>query len=381
MATIWPVPFHRITDPAKLQRLLQAVLMTEADLELPVLLTHLVEEARQLVDARYGALGVLNERGTALEEFITVGLSDAEEEAVGPRPTGRGILGLLIVEPKPLRLADLAAHPDSFEVPANHPPMASFLGVPVQVRGSVYGNLYLTDKQSGSEFTEEDEAAVMALALAAGIAIENARLHNRVRDLTLIEDRDRIARELHDTVIQRLFALGLSLQGTARMVSRSEVASRIDNAVDELDGVIRQLRSAIFDLESSPYEGGIRRAVLDLAQELGPVVGCPVRVSFEGAVEAGVEPRVAEQLLASLREALTNVGKHAHASNVAVSVAVGNEVCLEVIDDGRGFRDPDDDHGGHGLRNLWNRAEKLDGSLEVTVPESGGTRLAWRVPC
>ncbi|MGP8058241.1 MAG: GAF domain-containing protein, partial [Acidimicrobiales bacterium] len=208
------MPFHRITDPAKLQRLMQAMLMIEADLQLPVLLTHLVEEARQLVDARYGALGVLDDRGTALEEFITVGLSDDEEEAVGLRPTGQGILGLLILEPEPLRLPDLSAHPDSYGVPANHPPMTTFLGVPVQSRGSVYGNLYLTDKRSGNEFTDEDEAAVMALALAAGIAIENARLHNRVRDLTLIEDRDRIARDLHDQVIQRLYATGMALEGT-----------------------------------------------------------------------------------------------------------------------------------------------------------------------
>ena len=355
--------------------------MIEADLQLPVLLTHLVEEARQLVDARYGALGVLDDRGTALEEFITVGLSEEEEEAVGARPTGQGILGLLILEPEPLRLPDLSAHPDSYGVPANHPPMTTFLGVPVQVRGSVYGNLYLTDKRSGTEFTDEDEAAVMALALAAGIAIENARLHDRVRDLTLIEDRDRIARDLHDTVIQRLFALGLSLQGTARMVGRPDVATRIEGAVVELDGVIRQLRSAIFDLETPLEDTGIRRAVLDLAQELSPMVGSTVRVSFEGPVDTAVEPRLAEHLLASLREALTNVGKHAHASTVSVAVSVDEELCLEVVDDGVGFTDGDGDGtGGHGLRNLQNRAQKFEGSLEVSVPRGGGTRLVWRVP-
>ncbi len=378
MATLNPVPFHRITDPTKLQRLMQAVLMIEADLDLPVLLTHLVEEARHLVGARYGALGVLNEQGTALEEFITVGLTDAEEETVGPRPTGRGILGLLIVEPEPLRLPDLSAHPDSYGVPANHPPMASFLGMPVQVRGSVYGNLYLTEKEGADEFTAEDEAALGALAVAAGIAIENARLHDRVRDLTLIEDRDRIARDLHDTVIQRLFALGLSLQGTSRMQSSPEVTERIEGAVDEIDGVIRQLRSAIFDLETLPSDDGVRRAVMDLAQELRPVVGSTVRVSFEGAVDAAVEPRVSEHLLASLREALTNVGKHAQASTVMVLVAAADDVRLEVIDDGVGFSGEAGD--GHGLRNLRNRAEKLNGTLEVTVPEGGGTRLVWRVP-
>jgi signal transduction histidine kinase len=373
------VPFDRITDGAKLQRLMQAVLMIEADLSLPVLLRHIVEEARDLVGARYGALGVLNEAGTALDQFITVGLSDAQEDAVGARPTGLGILGLLIVEPEPLRLGDLTAHPDSFGIPPNHPPMTSFLGVPVQSRGSVYGNLYLTDKLGAAEFTDEDEAAASALAVAAGVAIENTRLATRVRDLSLIEDRDRIARDLHDTVIQRLFALGLSLQVTGRSAGAPDVIERIDHAVTEIDDVIRHLRSAIFDLETAVHADGLRRAVLDLAQELTPVVGSQVRVTFDGAVDSLVGPQVAEQLLATLREALTNVGKHAVASSVLVTVTAADDLCLVVIDDGRGF-DADGAPGdGHGLRNIQSRAETLGGSLEVTRPKGGGTRLVWRV--
>jgi signal transduction histidine kinase len=373
------VPPHRITDVATLQRLMQAVLMIEADLSLPVLLRHIVEEARDLVGARYGALGVLNEAGTALDQFITVGLSDAQEDAVGARPTGLGILGLLIVEPEPLRLGDLTAHPDSFGIPPNHPPMTSFLGVPVQSRGSVYGNLYLTDKLGAAEFTDEDEAAASALAVAAGVAIENTRLAARVRDLSLIEDRDRIARDLHDTVIQRLFALGLSLQVTGRSAGAPDVIERIDHAVVEIDDVIRHLRSAIFDLETAVHADGLRRAVLDLAQELTPVVGSQVRVTFDGAVDSLVGPQVAEQLLATLREALTNVGKHAVASSVLVTVTAADDLCLVVIDDGRGF-DADGAPGdGHGLRNIQSRAETLGGSLEVTRPKGGGTRLVWRV--
>jgi len=377
MVTLNSVPFHRISNPAKLQRLMQALLMIEADLQLPVLLTHLAEAARELVDARYGAIGVLNEQATAFEEFITVGWTEAED-AAGARPTGQRLLGPLTVEPQPLAPADLTGPPDSYGVPADHPPVTSFLDVVVQMRGSVYGNFYLTDKQGGAEFTDEDKAVVAALALAAGIAIESARLHDRVRNVTLLEDRDRIARDLHDTVIQRLFALGLSLQITARMTAEAGIVERIGGAVDELDGVIRQLRSAIFDLETSPGDDGVRRAVLNLAHEMRPVVGSTVRVTFEGAVDAVVGPRISVHLLASLREALTNVGKHARASTVAVLVAVGDDVCLEVIDDGVGFSD----HGGdgHGLRNLRNRAERLDGGLEVTVPEGGGTRLVWRVP-
>ena len=209
------VPYHSIEDPAKLRRVLEAALLLEADLDLPNLLRHIIDEARSMTNARYGALGVLDVDGTALAEFITVGLEPEEEKAIGARPVGRGVLGLLISEPKPLRLARLGSHPESYGFPPNHPPMTSFLGVPIKVRDAVYGNLYLTDKIGWSEFTSDDEALIGALAVAAGIAIENARLHQRVQEVAVYEERDRLARDLHDTVIQRLFAIGLSLQSMA----------------------------------------------------------------------------------------------------------------------------------------------------------------------
>src|ERR1035441_6046322 len=221
------MPFHSVDDPAKLRRLLEATLLVEADLELPVLLGHVVEEACSMTGARYGALGVLNEDRTELAQFITVGLDPDEEERIGHRPTGRGVLGLLITEPQPLRLANLGSHPDSFGFPAHHPPMVSFLGVPIKVRDEVYGNLYLTDKVGWSEFTADDVALVEALAVAAGIAIENARLHERVREVAVVEDRDRLARDLHDTVIQRLFAVGLSLQSLASTATGPRVTDRL----------------------------------------------------------------------------------------------------------------------------------------------------------
>src|SRR5439155_26292720 len=177
------------------------------------------------------ALGVFDRAGHGLSEFITAGLDPAERAGIGSLPEGHGILGLLILEPKPLRLADLTSHPDSFGFPPHHPPMRSFLGVPITIRDQVFGNLYLTEKQGASEFSEEDEALAIALAGAAAIAIENARLHARVRDLALIEDRERIAADLHDTVIQRLFATGLALEGTMRLAS-PEVAARLEQAVN-----------------------------------------------------------------------------------------------------------------------------------------------------
>lgn len=171
--TLSLVPYTRVNDAEKLRRLMGAVLMITADVELADLLSHLVEEARSLVGARYAALGVLNETRTGLEQFITVGLSEADEVVIGERPTGRGVLGLLITEPEPLRLEHLEEHPSRYGFPPGHPPMTSFLGVPLRVRDDVYGNLYLTDKEGATAFTDEDEALAEALALAAGIAIEN----------------------------------------------------------------------------------------------------------------------------------------------------------------------------------------------------------------
>jgi signal transduction histidine kinase len=371
-------PFDRIDDPVKLRRLVQAMLILEGELSLPVVLRRLVEEACQLVDAQYGALGVLNEQRTALDEFITVGLDEDEERSIGPRPTGRGILGRLIVDATPLRMSNLTESSDSYGFPAHHPEMESFLGVPVRVRGEVYGNLYLTNKVDAAEFSEDDESTAMALALAAGIAIENARLHTVMRERTLTEDRDRIARDLHDSIIQRLFAVGLSLQGTAHMIERPEVVSRISDAINKLDDTIRQLRTAIFDLEVTITQEGFRRRVYDLLFELAPVIGSHPQVTFSGPVDSGVTGPLADEVLATLREALTNVGKHADASHVVVTIAVGDDLRLVVVDDGTGIDGAGS--GGRGLNNMRRRAERRAGNLELGTSREGGTRLTWRVP-
>ena len=240
----------RVHDPDRLRDLLDAVLGINSDLSLPHVLRHIVEAAVKVIGARYGALGVLSERGDFLSEFVNVGIPPEDVAAIGHLPDGHGILGLLILDARPLRLADLNRHPESYGFPAHHPPMRSFLGVPISVRGQVFGNLYLTEKQSAAEFSDEDEGLAIALARATGVAIENARLHARVRDLTLVEDRERIAADLHDTVIQRLFATGLSLQSTIRRISPPEVAQRVETAITDLDDTIRQIRSTIFGLQA-----------------------------------------------------------------------------------------------------------------------------------
>jgi signal transduction histidine kinase len=376
------VPYRRIDDPAKLRRLMDAVLMLEADVDLPVLLRHLVEEACSLVGARYGALGVLNEERTGLEQFLTVGLSQEVEKAIGARPTGRGVLGLVITDPAPLRLSDLASHPDSFGFPAHHPPMKSFMGVPVRSRGAVYGNLYLTDKLGSEDFGDEDVAAAEALALAAGIAIENTRLHDRVRVLSVLDDRDRIARDLHDRVIQRIFAVGMTLQGAARLPDLPQGASdRVAKAVDELDATITEIRTAIFELGDGAGTEGLRHDVLGLTEELATSLGSRPEVAFYGPIDNAVPQQVADHLLAVLREALTNAAKYAGASRYRVTLTLEEDLVLDVSDDGSGIELPIRAGRGLGLTNMRNRAEKLGGSFEIGAGEAGGTRVLWRVPC
>jgi signal transduction histidine kinase len=189
---------------------------------------------------------------------------------------------LLIVDPRPLRLADLRTHPDSYGFPPGHPPMTSFLGVPIHVGGQVFGNLYLTDKQGAAEFNEDDEALAVALAGAAALAIDNARLHARVRDIALVEDRERIAADLHDTVIQRLFATGLGLEASVRLAP-PDVAGRIAQAVADLDETIRQIRSAIFALQvPRSSRRGLREQVLSLVAEAAASLGYEPHLHLDG---------------------------------------------------------------------------------------------------
>jgi signal transduction histidine kinase len=377
------VPYRSIEDPVKLRRVLEATLLLEADLELPSLLRHIVEEACSMTNAHYGALGVLNDQRTALAEFITVGLTDEAEDRIGVRPTGRGVLGLLITDPQPLRLASLGSHPESHEFPEGHPPMTSFLGVPIKVRDEVYGNLYLTDKLGWSEFTADDESLVGALAVTAGIAIQNARLHSRVQEVAVYEERDRLARDLHDTVIQRLFAIGLSLQSMAGNPAAAGIADRLNSTITDVDDTIRQVRTSIFELGSDDLHQGVRSAVLSVVHELSDVVGFDVRVTFEGPVDTAIGDQIAEHLLATIREAVTNIGRHAEATEAMLSISADSRRCLlQVTDNGRGL-DPGQESvssGGLGLVNLRRRAEKLDGTFTLESPESGGTVLTWQVP-
>ncbi|MEJ3653291.1 GAF domain-containing protein [Actinomycetes bacterium KLBMP 9759] len=528
----------------QMQTLLDAVLAVGSGLELDATLQRIVQSAVTLVDARYGALGVLAPAG-GISRFIYVGLEPEVRARMGRLPEGKGLLGQLILDPRPLRLADLSAHEASVGFPANHPPMHSFLGVPVRVRDSVFGNLYLTEKRGGGEFTADDEVVLEALAAAAGVAVQNADLFQQSRqrqtwleasaeiraellsgatdddalalvalraqelvgcDATLIvlgpdpgdehftvraqhglaafaavggtldareellrevvdgrtavmsmsvgglaevdeellrfgptvavplqsqervmgvlvamrrrdeplfqpsevplltsfaeqatlalelgeknraqrqldvfSDRDRIARDLHDRVIQRLFATGLQLQSTLRRIPDAAVQRRIQNAVDDLDETVREIRTSIFDLHTTGEgaEGGLRRRLLDAAAEAAEGHGLSPAVRISGAVDTLVPPEVGAHAQAVVREAVSNAARHADARTITLTVDVGDELLIEVVDDGRGI---DPRVGRSGLRNLDSRARECGGSFEVLPCPGGGTRVSWRVP-
>jgi two-component system, NarL family, sensor histidine kinase DevS len=373
-----------LAGPRALRQLVDAVMAIGSDLDLSAMLERIVRGAVDLVDARYGALGVLDDSRTRLAQFITVGIDDAAHATIGHLPEGHGILGLLIVDAHPLRLPDLREHPDSFGFPSHHPPMHSFLGVPVRVRDEVFGNLYLTDKTTGEVFTDIDEELVVGLAAAAGVAIENARLHARIQELALAEDRARIARDLHDTIIQRLFATGLALQGTASLI-RSDpdtAEARVTSAVDDLDLTVKHIRSAIFGLEAQTEATGtgLRSRILDVARDAVPALGADPGVVFEGPLDTATPEPVAADMLATLREALSNCARHAQATRVQVHVTVrGGALILSVTDDGIGPPAADAPRG-HGLANMAERATRRGGTFTVDAAEPTGTKIEWQVP-
>ncbi|MFB7917136.1 GAF domain-containing protein [Streptomyces sp. NPDC056061] len=532
-------------SPAEAALLLQAVMAVGRELELSQVLRRIVESAVVVVDAEYGALGVAG-GGGRLAQFLPVGVTEEQREAIGSLPRGHGILGELIRHPRPLRLADLSEHPSSYGFPPNHPPMRSFLGVPIRIRDKVFGTLYLTEKRGGGVFDAEDEVALSTLAVAAGVAIENARMYTLTRDrqrwqeasneivsgllsgtddarvlhmivdrssriltadlavlalpaggssvrvslasgmnaetyhgltlsgegslagmaldagepiisadvthdarvadrlrwkgcgpavavpmatrhrtcgvlllarrqggpaftedetaplrtfagqaalamelterrrsaeqVALLEERDRIARDLHDLAIQRLFATGMTLQSVVRLVEQPHVSDRLVRAVDDLDETIKIIRSSIFGLRARDRPGqGLRVRVAKEVEQAARTLGFQPLLRMGGLIDTDVPVDVAEQAVVVLGEALTNVARHARATSVDVSLMVeGSWLALVVSDDGVGM--PEDGGPRSGLDNLARRAEELGGEMRVGPTSGGGTRLEWRVP-
>lgn len=496
----------------RLSSLLDAVVAVSSDLDLAVVLDRIVVTARLLSGARYGALGVIGE-DMRLVEFIAQGIDDPVRAVIGDLPTGRGVLGLLIEDPRPLRLRDIAQHPQSVGFPAGHPPMQGFLGVPIRTRDAVFGNLYLTEKQGEGagphDFTQVDEEVVVALAAAAGVAIENARLYAEGRSreewlraaarcvravtsgagdaldevvaavreasgadlvrlvadepadpawddlvrrattegvlvvadtdgwaraavlplqapgrphgalvvawrddqpagpldvgvmtafadqvglaldvaaaqrdrarLAVLEDRDRIARDLHDLVIQRLFAVGLTIQSVARHDLPVGIPERLEQVVDELDASIKDVRSSIFRLRERAGPQDLRSALHDEIASARELLGFLPRLHTTGAL-GSVPAALADDVVAVVRESLSNAARHAGASGVVVEVVVrGDRLSVVVTDDGAG-PPPDGARRRSGLRNMADRAVSRGGASGLVALPGGGSRLTWEVP-
>ncbi|MCC6188525.1 MAG: GAF domain-containing sensor histidine kinase [Anaerolineales bacterium] len=380
------LPADLQASPEQHRALLEAILAVSADLSLAETLKHIVTAAAQLANARYAALGVPDETGTTLAEFVTHGLTEAESARISHQPHGHGLLGLLLRDEHSLRLRDLTKHPRAVGFPPNHPPMRSFLGVPIRHKGRILGSLYLTDKLGADEFSALDQALIELLARHAGLAIENARLYAQEQQLRVIEERQRIGMDLHDGVIQSIYAVGLTLEYVDSVLADGDVAAgreRLRLAVEGLNNTIRDIRAYILDLRPRRFEGD--ELIAGLQQLLAEFkANTLIRVDFiaePGAEEAlGPEGRLA--LFHIAQEALSNAAKHSRAAHMAVSLRQENgQVSLTLRDDGRGF-DPQivERRVGHGLNNMQDRAQAAGGQISIDSPAGRGTEVKVLVP-
>ena len=360
--------------------LVSAGLALASELSLPALLQRIVELAREVSGARYGALGVLGSDGF-LSDFLTDGITPEQRSEIGNLPHGGGILGVLIRDAKPLRLARISDDPRSVGFPPNHPPMTSFLGVPVAVRGSVFGNLYLTEKQGAPEFDQDDEEAVVTLAAQAAVAIENARLHAEVRRLAVVDERERIAKELHDDIIQSLFAEGMALQAARAVVDDpNAIDARLGHAVDNIDRVIRDLRNYVFGLRpGAAADTHLDVALRDLASGFAEGSAVAISVDVE-PIAASLLAGVAPDVIQLAREALSNAVRHSGGDRIVLSLRHGEgRSMLRIEDNGKGFDVEGSRSSGHGLGNLVARATDLEGSCSIESDERG-TRVVVTIP-
>jgi signal transduction histidine kinase len=362
-------------DMEKLRSIFEASLKIENSGTLDDLLRRLVQAACNLTNAEYGAIGVIGKAGNLIR-FITHGLSEGEIEAIGEYPRGRGILGLLITDPRPIRIHDISMHPRHAGIPKNHPKITSFLGVPIFIRERTFGNFYLGNKKDGPDFTEGDESLLISLAALASIAIENYRLHEQSKEVLVLQDRARIAADLHDIVIQRLFAAGISLQSTVSKIENREISETIQKAIDDIEGVIFSVRESIFSLSNNLDRTKIKDEILSLAADMSVVLGFLPEVSFRGNIELDFSQDHIHDITAILREALVNVARHAQATKVAITVEVKNgEFLLSVIDNGIGI--PDFLSRLSGTANMLKRANQLKGNLTFSNLKDRGTEVRF----
>jgi signal transduction histidine kinase len=355
-------------------------------LDLEIVLQLIVDRVRTLVDARYAALGIVDSR-RRIERFITAGITAEERARIGPLPQGHGLLRFIIDEGRSLRIPDISAHPGSYGFPPNHPPMTTLLGVPITVHGRPVGDLYLTDKAGGVEFDETDQRVVELFARHAGVAIENARMHDRLATLAVIEERDRIGRDLHDGIIQSLYGVGLSLEDIEQLMVEqpAEAVARVDAAIDAIHVAIGDIRQFILGLRPS------LAARHDLVGGLAALVGS-LRLSTLTDLEFDAEDipdamrdlddETTTQLIHIAREALSNVTRHSRATRATVQIR-GDDTAIHLVvsDNGVGFSPPAEGQAEHqGIANMRERASSLGGSVRIESEPMVGTRIIVDVP-
>ncbi|MEA2661021.1 MAG: hypothetical protein QOH08_593 [Chloroflexota bacterium] len=371
-----------LAQSRRLRALNEAGLALSAELETETLLHKIAELARVVGDAKYAALGTFDDAG-AVTRFYTAGISEAEHARIGHLPVGKGILGLLPSAGRPIRLRDLHDHPASVGFPANHPPMKSFLGVPIRWRGESVGNLYLTEKQGAAEFTDQDEEALLALAAQAAIAIENARLYAQTSRISALEERHRIGMDLHDGAIQSLYGLGLLIEDASAQLDSApgDAKLKLGRAVDRLNAAIADLRSYVLGLR--PIRGSdrpLRESLPTLAAQIQTNALLSVVVTVEPRAEASLDQAGREAVFYVAADALGNIARHARARHAGLSLRFENEtVVLDVVDDGVGY-DTTSSATGLGLRNMRERAFNAGAGLDVTSTPGAGTRLQMRIP-
>jgi signal transduction histidine kinase len=362
-----------------------------AELDIDRVLQLIVDRVRELIGAKYAALGIADARGR-MERFITSGITPEARALIGDAPHGRGLLGLIIRDARTVRAPDITEHPERYGFPAAHPVMHSFLGVPVIVKGRSVGNLYLAEKLDG-QFTADDERLVEMFAVHAGIGIDNARLHDQVQRLAIVEERERIGKDLHDGIIQSIYAVGLSLEDVPELVEeddgRDEAVARVDRAIDALNLVISDIRSYILRLRPTMAgEEDAVEALARLAEELGMHAVIDLDVDLDGgaALLRSLSPDRRSDILFIAREAFSNVARHSGATRMSlVLLDAAGELVLTIEDNGRGF-DPaeltgPDAFGRHqGVANMRDRAVGMGGTFVLERPDDAGTRIIVRVP-
>jgi signal transduction histidine kinase len=369
---------------AQLEALNEASMAITAELSIERVLQRIVDLARGLVGARYAALGVPNRSGS-LDKFIVSGMTPEEISAIDHWPVGKGVLGLLLHEPRPIRIKRLQGDPRSAGFCEHHPIMTSFLGVPIISKGRLLGNLYLTDKIGVEEFSEEDERLITLLAAHAAIAIENANLYQQVQRLAVLEERERIAMDLHDGIIQSIYAVGLTLEYIGLLLDEQspEARARLQQSIDGLNEVIRDIRNYILDLRPQRFQNkNLSAGLIDLVRAFKANTFINVEVQTAERADADLTSEQSSGLFHIAQEALANVAKHAKARNVTISLRrQAQTVYLSLKDDGRGFDQSNVQlYAGHGLRNMQERARAMGAELKVDSSLGVGTQIEVRVP-